>query len=76
MGLWWCEVGSLPAIVALGKFDALHIGHRYLASTAAAMGGQPWLISFSGMAQVMGSGSTSNIVVFILFLVGILQGFL
>lgn len=40
-------------MVALGKFDAMHIGHRALAETAAAMGGQPWLISFSGMAEVL-----------------------
>ena len=62
---------SLP-IVALGKFDAMHRGHRSLAAAAAQMkllGGkesssssssssspvlQPWLLSFSGMAQVLG----------------------
>ena len=44
-------------IVALGKFDALHCGHRALAERAAAMGGQPWLISFSGMAEVLGTPS-------------------
>ena len=27
---------------------------RSLVTTAAGMGGQPWLVSFSGMAQVMG----------------------
>ena len=43
-----------PAIAALGKFDALHRGHRALAAHAAAMGGQPWLITFSGMAEVLG----------------------
>lgn len=45
---------ELPAIVALGKFDALHRGHQSLAIASAALGGQPWLISFSGMAQVLG----------------------
>lgn len=33
-------------IVALGKFDAMHVGHRSLAAKAAAMGGQPCLLSF------------------------------
>eukprot|EP00210_Caulerpa_lentillifera_P005095 g4867.t1 len=47
-------IGELPAVVALGKFDALHIGHRALASTAAKLNGHPWLIAFSGMAEVMG----------------------
>ena len=36
-------------IVALGKFDALHRGHRSLAETAAAMGGHPYLLSFRGI---------------------------
>lgn len=45
--------GEEAAVVALGKFDAMHVGHRALASTAAQMG-HPWLISFSGMAEVMG----------------------
>lgn len=40
-------------MVGLGKFDAMHIGHRSLAEAAAAMDGQPWLISFSGMAEVL-----------------------
>ena len=48
---------QLPAIAALGKFDALHRGHRALAVRAAAMGGQPWLITFSGMADVLGTSS-------------------
>ncbi|KFK39197.1 hypothetical protein AALP_AA3G212300 [Arabis alpina] len=40
-------------IVALGKFDALHIGHRELAIQAARVG-NPYLLSFVGMAQVLG----------------------
>ena len=62
---------SFP-VVALGKFDAMHRGHRSLAAAAAQMkpppGGregsdpgssppppvQPWLLSFSGMAEVLG----------------------
>eukprot|EP00899_Mesostigma_viride_P025598 jgi/Mesvir1/6222/Mv00902-RA.1 len=39
--------------VALGKFDALHIGHRSLACRAAQLG-DPWLLSFTGMAEVLG----------------------
>lgn len=45
---------SLPPIVALGKFDALHKGHRALAAAAAALGGAPWMVSFSGIAEVLG----------------------
>ena len=44
----------LPPVVALGKFDALHKGHRALAAAAAALGGAPWLVSFSGIAEVLG----------------------
>lgn len=40
--------------MALGKFDALHRGHRALAAAAAALGGAPWMVSFSGMAEVLG----------------------
>ncbi|CAL5430156.1 unnamed protein product [Camellia sinensis] len=40
-------------IVALGKFDALHIGHRELAIQAAKIG-VPFLLSFVGMAEVLG----------------------
>lgn len=40
-------------IVALGKFDALHIGHRELA-IQAAKAGIPYLLSFVGMAEVFG----------------------
>lgn len=40
-------------VVALGKFDALHIGHRELA-IQASKSGPPFLLSFSGMAKVLG----------------------
>ncbi|KAI4313210.1 hypothetical protein L6164_026206 [Bauhinia variegata] len=40
-------------IVALGKFDALHIGHRELA-IQASKAGPPFLVSFTGMAEVLG----------------------
>ena len=40
--------------MALGKFDAMHKGHCALAVTAAELGGHPCLISFSGMADVLG----------------------
>ncbi|XP_074348539.1 FAD synthetase 2, chloroplastic-like [Apium graveolens] len=40
-------------IVALGKFEALHIGHRELAIQAARVG-IPFLLSFVGMAEVLG----------------------
>ncbi|KAI3703032.1 hypothetical protein L6452_28786 [Arctium lappa] len=40
-------------IVALGKFDALHIGHRELA-IQAAKAGTPFLLSFTGMGEVLG----------------------
>lgn len=40
-------------IVALGKFDALHIGHRELAIQAAKVGA-PFLLSFVGMAEILG----------------------
>uniref|UniRef100_A0A7N0T0Z7 FAD synthase n=2 Tax=Kalanchoe fedtschenkoi TaxID=63787 RepID=A0A7N0T0Z7_KALFE len=40
-------------IVALGKFDALHIGHRELA-IQASKAGSPFLLSFVGMAEVLG----------------------
>jgi hypothetical protein len=39
--------------VALGKFDALHVGHRALAEHAAELG-PPFLVSFAGMAEVLG----------------------
>ncbi|KAL1191246.1 FAD synthetase 2 [Cardamine amara subsp. amara] len=40
-------------IVALGKFDALHIGHRELTIQASRIG-TPYLLSFVGMAEVFG----------------------
>ena len=39
--------------MALGKFDALHVGHRALAERAAELG-TPFLLSFAGMAEVLG----------------------
>lgn len=45
---------TLPGgVVALGKFDALHIGHRELA-IQASRAGPPFLLSFVGMAKVLG----------------------
>eukprot|EP01025_Chloroclados_australasicus_P012109 TRINITY_DN1551_c1_g1_i1.p1 TRINITY_DN1551_c1_g1~~TRINITY_DN1551_c1_g1_i1.p1 ORF type:complete len:334 (-),score=21.30 TRINITY_DN1551_c1_g1_i1:75-1076(-) len=49
---WMQPLKSKNAIVALGKFDALHIGHRSLVEEASLMG-DPYLISFSGMAQIL-----------------------
>eukprot|EP00250_Pteridium_aquilinum_P004994 c15163_g1_i2 orf=82-1161(+) len=40
-------------VVALGKFDALHVGHRALAVQASKVG-PPVLLSFTGMAEVLG----------------------
>jgi FAD synthase len=40
-------------VLALGKFDALHRGHRALA-LAAAGDGAPALLSFDGIAAVLG----------------------
>ena len=40
-------------MVALGKFDAMHRGHAELAARAARMG-SPYLMSFGGMAEVLG----------------------
>ncbi|KAF5749856.1 FAD synthetase 2 chloroplastic [Tripterygium wilfordii] len=40
-------------VVALGKFDALHIGHRELAIQASKVG-VPYLLSLVGMAEVLG----------------------
>lgn len=37
----------------MGKFEALHIGHRELAIQAAKIG-VPFLLSFVGMAEVLG----------------------
>ncbi|XP_006651918.3 FAD synthetase, chloroplastic [Oryza brachyantha] len=43
----------IDGIVALGKFDALHIGHRELA-VYASKAGTPFLLSFVGIAEVLG----------------------
>nr|XP_029123487.1 FAD synthetase, chloroplastic isoform X2 [Elaeis guineensis] len=51
----------LGGIVALGKFDALHIGHRQLA-IQASKAGAPFLLSFVGMAEVLGWESRPPIV--------------
>lgn len=40
--------------MALGKFDGMHQGHRLLAQQAASSDGSPFLLSFSGMAEVLG----------------------
>ncbi|KAK1306623.1 hypothetical protein QJS10_CPA10g00311 [Acorus calamus] len=45
-----CVVGG---IVALGKFESLHVGHRELA-IQASKAGSPFLLSFVGMAEVLG----------------------
>ena len=47
-------VAPARPVVALGKFDALHRGHMALAAAAASLGGMPLLLSFSGMAEVLG----------------------
>lgn len=49
---WWFIV-LIGGIVALGKFEALHIGHRELA-IQASKAGIPFLLSFVGMAEVLG----------------------
>jgi riboflavin kinase/FMN adenylyltransferase len=41
-----------PAL-AIGKFDALHLGHRALVERAATLG-EPCLLQFSGMAEELG----------------------
>ncbi|XP_022139223.1 FAD synthetase 2, chloroplastic-like [Momordica charantia] len=47
------EVSVAGGIVALGKFDALHVGHRELAIQASKVG-SPFLLSFAGIAEVLG----------------------
>jgi riboflavin kinase/FMN adenylyltransferase len=42
----------MPAI-AIGKFDALHLGHRALLEQAAGCG-EPVLMTFTGMAETLG----------------------
>jgi len=53
-----CDVvdmqGSAGIVVALGKFDAMHIGHRALATRASEGSKLPFLLSFYGMAEVLG----------------------
>lgn len=49
----WSGGAVAGGVVALGKFDALHVGHRALAERAAELGA-PFLVSFAGMAQVLG----------------------
>lgn len=46
-------LSSTGGVVALGKFDALHLGHRELA-IQASRAGPPFLLSFAGMAEVLG----------------------
>lgn len=41
--------------IALGKFDAMHKGHRSLVEEATRLGGYPCLLSFWGMAEVRSS---------------------
>lgn len=45
-----CVIGG---IVALGKFDALHIGHRELV-IQASKAGTPFLLAFVGIGEVLG----------------------
>lgn len=40
------------AALAIGKFDALHLGHRALIARAATLG-RPHLLTFSGMATIL-----------------------
>lgn len=40
-------------VIVPGKFDSLHIGHRYLAKLASEHG-MPTLMSFSGMSNTLG----------------------
>lgn len=53
-GLESSDERGRSCVVALGKFDAMHLGHRSLVEKAASMGEQPWMISFSGMAAELG----------------------
>lgn len=50
------EFSAFPrgSAVALGKFDALHKGHGALAAAACDMGESAWLMTFHGMAEVLG----------------------
>ena len=44
---------ALSPAIAIGKFDALHCGHRALAAAAAGLGA-PALLGFTGMAAELG----------------------
>lgn len=43
---------SHSVCVALGKFDAMHIGHRLLSEEATKLDGYPCMMQFSGLAKV------------------------
>ncbi|KAI4302248.1 hypothetical protein MLD38_038022 [Melastoma candidum] len=47
------SISVAGGVVALGKFDALHVGHRELVTQASRVG-TPFLMSFVGMAEVLG----------------------
>jgi FAD synthase len=53
---WRTRLHGTSPTVALGKFDALHRGHQKLIVTAANLitSSTPYLISFDGMAEVLG----------------------
>lgn len=65
-------VALLGGIVALGKFDALHIGHRQLAIQASKVG-TPFLLSFVGMAEVLGWEPRYTMIFALHYLIKILQ---
>jgi len=48
------QPGGAGVVLALGKFDALHRGHRELALRASATAAAPYLLSFTGMAAELG----------------------
>eukprot|EP01023_Acetabularia_acetabulum_P019464 TRINITY_DN19924_c0_g1_i5.p1 TRINITY_DN19924_c0_g1~~TRINITY_DN19924_c0_g1_i5.p1 ORF type:complete len:341 (-),score=25.93 TRINITY_DN19924_c0_g1_i5:109-1131(-) len=50
---WKSAFKEQNVVVALGKFDAMHLGHRQLAIEASELG-HPFLLSFSNMAEVLG----------------------
>lgn len=45
---------AIVTVLCIGKFDALHRGHRALAERATASGQPVALLRFSGMAEVLG----------------------
>ena len=61
------RLSSLGGIVALGKFDALHIDHRELAIQATKVG-PPFLLSVVGMAEVLGWESRYGCYISLLFI--------